>query len=169
LRRQRTNNRIRAKELRVIDQNNDNLGVLSLKEALEKANQAGLDLIEISPFSKPPVARIADFGKFQYEAKKKAKRAKANASNTETKSVQVKINTGNHDLELKAKKASKWLEEGHRIKMELYLVGRAKYLDKNFLQGRLERVLNLITTEYKIADNFKKGPKGIMVTIEKAK
>jgi translation initiation factor IF-3 len=167
--RERINNQIRAKELRVIDSNNDNLGVLSLKDALELAMKQGLDLIEISATSNPPVARITDYGKYQYEINKKLKKARANATSTETKSIQIKIGTGDHDLELKAKTASKWLKEGHRIKIELFLAGRAKYMDERFLKERLERVLHFITEEYKISDGIKKGPKGLLITIERAK
>ena len=127
--RERINNQIRANELRVIDSENQNLGVLSIKDALKLAESKGLDLIEISPNSNPPIAKIMDFGKYQYEASKKLKKAKAGAKPTETKSIQIKIGTGDHDLELKAKTASKWLKEGHRIKIELFLAGRAKYMD----------------------------------------
>ncbi len=165
--RERINNQIRAKELRVIDNNNQNLGVLTLAEALRMAENSGLDLIEISPNAFPPVAKIADFGKHQYEANKKAKKAKANASTTETKSIQVKVATGDHDLELKAKNASKWLKEGHRIKVELFLSGRSKFMKEDFLKERLDRVLRLITEEYKISQPITKGPKGFVTTIEK--
>ncbi|MCX6752866.1 MAG: translation initiation factor IF-3 [Candidatus Nomurabacteria bacterium] len=167
--RERINNQIRAKELRVLDSENKNLGLLSFKEALELATKQGLDLIEISPNGNPPIAKIADFGKYQYEQSKKQKKAKANAKPTETKSIQVKIGTGDHDLELKAKTASKWLKEGHRIKVELFLAGRAKYMDEKFLKERLDRVLHFITENYKISDPYKKGPKGIIITIEKDK
>ena len=167
--RERLNNQIRAKELRVLDSENKSIGVLSLKEALEMANNLGLDLIEISPMGNPPVAKIADFGKYQYEQAKKLKKAKAGAKTTETKSIQVKIGTGDHDLELKAKTASKWLKEGHRIKVELFLSGRAKYMDEKFLRERLDRVLHFITENYKISDPYKRGPKGIIITIEKDK
>ncbi|HEU0085733.1 MAG TPA: translation initiation factor IF-3 [Candidatus Paceibacterota bacterium] len=166
--RERINNQIRAKELRVIGSNNENLGVLSFKEALDKAEEAGLDLIEISPNANPPVAKITDFGKYQYEASKKQKKAKG-AKPTETKSIQIKIGTGEHDLELKAKAASKWLAEGHRIKAELFLVGRSKYMDEKFLRERLDRVLHLITGEFKVSETYKRGPKGLTITIEKAK
>lgn len=167
--RERINNQIRAKELRIIDSENQNLGVLSIKDALELAQAKGLDLIEISPNAVPPVGKIMDFGKYQYEASKKLKKNKAGAKLTETKSIQVKIGTGDHDLELKAKTASKWLKEGHRIKVELFLAGRAKYMDQKFLQERLDRVLHLITENYKVSDSYKKGPKGLTITIEKAK
>lgn len=167
--REKINNQIRSKELRVIDNTGNNLGVLSLEEALNMARSLDLDLIEITPHSNPPVAKIANFGKYQYELSKKLKKARANASTTETKSIQIKIGTGDHDLELKAKTASKWLKEGHRIKIELFLIGRTKFMNQDFLKERLERVLNFITEEYKIADSIKKGPKGLVVTIEKAK
>ena len=167
--RERINNQIRASELRVIDSENQNLGVLSIKEALELAQSKGMDLIEINPNSNPPIAKVMDFGKYQYEASKKLKKAKAGAKTTETKSIQIKIGTGDHDLELKAKTTSKWLKEGHRIKIELFLSGRAKYMDEKFLKERLDRVLHLITEDYKISDPYKKGPKGLFITIEKAK
>jgi len=167
--RERINNQIRAKELRIIDSENQNLGVLSIKDALELAQAKGLDLIEISPNANPPVGKIMDFGKYQYEASKKLKKNRTGAKPTETKSIQVKIGTGDHDLELKAKTASKWLKEGHRIKVELFLSGRAKYMDEKFLRERLDRVLHLITENYKISDSYKRGPKGLTVTIEKAK
>ena len=157
------------RELRVLDEEGENLGVLSIKDALELAESKGLDLIETGPNSVPPLAKLMDFGKYQYEAKKKLKKSKANSKHTETKSIQVKIGTGDHDLELKAKKASKWLKEGHRIKVELFLAGRAKYMNINFLKERLDRVLHLITEDYKVSDAYKRGPKGIVTTIEKAK
>lgn len=167
--RERINNQIRAAELRVIGFDNENLGILSLKEALAHAEAAGVDLIEISPTANPPVAKIMDFGKYQYEQSKKLKKTKQGSKATETKSIQIKIGTGDHDLGLKAKTASKWLTEGHRIKIELYLAGRAKYMDEKFLRERLDRVLNLITEHYKVSENYKRGPKGLTITIEKAK
>lgn len=158
---------IRAKELRVIGAKGENLGVISLKQALEAANEAESDLIEISPTANPPVAKIMDYGKFQYDQKKKQKAAKAKAHNTEVKSVQVKLATDENDLNIKAKRASKWLKDGHRVKVELFLPGRAKYLDKDFLKERLNRILKLISEEYKIADEAKKSPKGLTMIIEK--
>ena len=110
-----------------------------------------------------------DFGKYQYEVNKKLKKAKAGSKPTETKSIQIKIGTGNHDLGLKAKTASKWLKEGHRIKVELFLAGRAKYMDEKFLRGRLDRILYLITENYKVSDSYKRNPKGLVITIERAK
>ncbi len=162
------NNQIQAPELRVILEDGDNLGVLSFKDALDKARELGQDLIEISPKANPPVAKIMDYGKFQYAENKKQKVAKAKAHTVEVKNIQVKVGTGDHDLELKAKKASEWLSEGNRIKIDLFLPGRTKYMDVKFLRERMDRVLKLITAEYKIAEEAKKSLKGLSIIIEKA-
>ena len=145
-----------------------NLGVISFKEALDKAREVGLDLIEISPKATPPVAKIMDYGKFQYAENKKRKVAKTKSHTVEVKNIQVKVGTGEHDLELKAKKASLWLKDGNRIKIDLFLPGRTKYMDINFLKERMKRVLKLITEEYKVADEAKKSPKGLSIVIEKS-
>lgn len=164
----RINHQIRASELRVIGPEGENLGLISTTEALNKAREAGMDLIEISPNANPPVAKITDYGKFIYDENKKQKQSKAKAKTVEVKSLQVKIGTGEHDLALKAKKASEWLAEGNRIKIDLFLPGRTKYLDVNFLKERMERLLKLISVEFKIADSAKKSPKGLTIVIEKA-
>jgi len=164
----RINNQIQAPELRVILEDGSNLGVISFKEALDKARELAMDLIEISPKAIPPVAKIMDYGKFQYAENKKLKVAKTKAHTVEVKNIQVKVGTGDHDLELKAKKASSWLKEGNRIKIDLFLPGRTKYMDIKFLEERMARVLKLITEEYKVADPAKKSPKGLSIVIERA-
>lgn len=164
----RINNQIQAPELRVIMEDGSNLGVIPLKTALDRAREEGLDLIEISPKAIPPVAKIMDYGKFQYAENKKQKIAKTKAHTVEIKNIQIKVGTGDHDLELKAKKASGWLKEGNRIKIDLFLPGRTKYMDMKFLEERMARVLKLITEQYKIADPAKKSPKGLSIIIEKA-
>jgi len=163
------NEGIRSKELRVLTEDGDNLGVLPLKEAIEKAREMGLDLIEISPNAKPPVAKITDYGKFKYEQKKKAKDIKSKAHVTETKSAQVKIGTGTRDMEIKASRIAGWLREGHRVKVDLFLWGRYKYMEFAFLKERLERFLAIIPESFKIADEIAKSPKGLSVTLERDK
>lgn len=165
----RINQYIRANELRVLDEEGQNLGVLPLREALDLAKSRGLDLIEIAPNATPVIAKIMEYGKFLYLESKKEKKMKAGAKRTETKAIQIKVATGEHDLELKAKQASKWLAEGHRIKVELYLSGRAKFQNEQFLKERLDRVLRFITEPFKIAEEPKKGPKGLALVIEKGK
>ena len=161
------NNQIKAPELRVITSQGENLGVISLEKALGEAKARNLDLIEISPTATPPVAKIMDYGKFQYDEKKKQKIAKSRSTTSDLKNIQVKIGTGEHDLELKAKKASEWLKEGNRVKIDLFLVGRSKFMDQNFLKERMERILKLITVEYKMPSDTAKSPKGLTAIIEK--
>lgn len=153
--------------MRVLTDDGENFGVISLQEALNKAEELGLDLIEISPNAVPPVAKIMDYGKYQYIQQKKEKEARSKSHTTETKSLQVKIGTGDKDLEIKAKKASEFLKEGHRVKIDLFLPGRSKYFNFQFLQERLDRILKLITEDYKIADPAKKSPKGLTTVIER--
>ncbi len=163
------NEQIRAKEVRVIGADGENLGIIKTSEALSKAKELELDLIEISPQAVPPIAKIMDYGKYLYEQSKKLKAQKAKAHNVEVKSIQVKVATSENDLSIKAKRASSWLAEGHRIKLELFLPGRSKYLDKDFLNDRLGRILKLLTVDYKIAEEAKKSPKGLTMIIEKSK
>ena len=163
----RINQSIKAKELRVIGITGENLGVIPTRDALKIAEDANLDLIEISPTAQPPVAKIMDYGKYQYEIKKKAKEVKAKSHVTETKGMQVKIGTGDHDLNLKAKRVAEWLTEGHRVKVDLFLWGRYKYMEEGFLKERLERFLKIIPTEYKIAEEIKRSPKGFSATLER--
>jgi translation initiation factor IF-3 len=164
----RINNQIFAKELRIIGDEGENLGVMSKEDALKLAEEREVDLIEISPTAVPPVGKLMDFGKWQYLENRKTKLAKANSHITETKSLQIKIGTGEHDLGLKAKKIGEFLEEGHRVKIELFLPGRSKYLEKTFLDDRLARILKLIPVNYKVAEEPKKGPKGLYMVVEKS-
>jgi translation initiation factor IF-3 len=164
----RINHQIRSETLRVIGPTGENFGVITFGEALKKAEEFGLDLIEISPNAVPPVAKISDFGKYQYEENKKAKVAKTKSHSVEIKNIQVKLGTGDHDLELKAKKASVWLTEGNRVKLDLFLPGRAKYLDEKFLKTRMDRLLALLTVPHKIAVAPAKSPKGMSAIIERA-
>jgi translation initiation factor IF-3 len=166
---ERINNRIQAPEVRVLDENGDNLGVMSTREALELAHERDTDLVEVGPNAKPPIARLVNWGKYQYEQKKKAQKAKSGARPTETKLIQIKIGTGENDLSLKAKTASKWLKEGHRVKVELFLRGRTKGMEEAFLKERLDRVLHFVTEHYKIAEPHKRSPKGLAIVIEREK
>jgi len=163
----RINNEIRAAELRVVGAQGENLGLLSLEAALAAAKQANLDLIEISPSAVPPVAKIMDYGKFEYERSKKEKVAKAKVKISETKEIQVKVGTGDNDMALKAKKAAEWLAEGHRVRAELFLKGRYKGMEEKFLKDRLEKFLLRIPYAHKVAEPITKSPKGFAGVIER--
>ena len=164
----RINQHIRAAEVRVIGPEGENIGVITLADALKRAEEYGLDLIEISPNAVPPVAKIMEYGKFHYEQEKKRREIKAKSHTTETKSVQVKIGTGDNDMALKAKKAAEWLAEGHRVKVDLFLWGRYKYMEFAFLKERLERFLKLIPQDFKLGEPIAKSPKGLSTVLEKA-
>src|SRR3989344_6966635 len=108
-----------------------------------------------------------NYGKFRYQAGRRASEMKAKSHVTETKSVQVKIGTGEHDQQLKARRTAEWLEEGHRVKVDLFLLGRYKYMEFEFLKERLERFLAVIPEGYKVAEPIQKGPKGLSVVLER--
>ncbi|MBP9668659.1 MAG: translation initiation factor IF-3 [Candidatus Pacebacteria bacterium] len=163
----RINEGIRATEVRVIGAQGENLGIMNPREATKQAQELGLDLIEISPNAQPPVCRITDYGKYMYETKKKSKEIKSKAVIVETKEAQVKIGTGENDMRIKAGKIAVWLQQGHRVKVDLFLWGRYKYMDFNFLKDRLERFLAIIPESFKIADDIKQSPKGLAVVIER--
>ncbi len=160
----RANEEIKTKKVRVIDPDGENIGVKPTEEARELAREHDLDLVEVAPKASPPVAKIIDFGKYKYEQQKKQKASKS--KQVETKTVQVKIGTSEHDLELKANRASDWLDEGHRVKLELYLRGRAKSLGRDFHRERLDRFLKFLSTDYKITQEPEKGPKGLNMMLE---
>ena len=165
----RVNGAIGAAEVRLIGANGENFGVTKLRDALTKAQELDLDLVEISPNANPPIAKIVDYGKFLYSENKKQKGIKAKTHTVEVKSLQIKVGTGDHDLNLKAKKASEWLKEGHRVKIDLFLPGRTKYMNETFLKERMERVFKLIPENFKIAEEPKKSLKGLTSVIERAK
>ena len=161
------NDQIRYPEVRVLDEEGQNIGTMSSGEALKKAQKLNLDLVEVSGKANPPIVQIADYGKFVYNKKKKESAVKAKQKIVETKIIQIKTGTSEGDLILKAKNISKWLKEGNRVKLDLFLPGRTKYMKKEFLVERIERVLKLVTIDYKVSDGPKKSPKGMTLILEK--
>ncbi|MCA9352887.1 translation initiation factor IF-3 [Patescibacteria group bacterium] len=162
------NEGIRAPELRVLLDDGSS-EVMKREDALKLAQNQGLDLIEVTAKANPPVAKITDYGKYVYDQKKKQKEIKARQNTVEVKNIQIRVGTGEADLQMKAERANEWLAEGHRVKAELYLRGRTKYMEKDFLQARLGKLLEMITEEYKIVDDYKESPKGIAILIEPVK
>ena len=137
---------------------------MSVEEALRQAREAGLDLIEISPTAQPPVAKIMDRGKYFYEQEKKRRQAAKKQKDVELKSVRIGIGTSLHDLEIRAEQAEEFLKAGDKVKVDLFLRGREKYLDKKFLQDRIERFLAIIPHGFE-KEEIKKGPRGLSLTI----
>jgi len=120
----RINNRIRAPQVRLIDDQGGQLGIVQLREALAIAEERGLDLMEVAPNAVPPVCRIVDYGKFRYEQTKKDREARKNQKQAELKEVRLKPKTDDHDLEVKAKQARKFLLSGDKVKFTVRFRGR---------------------------------------------
>ncbi len=118
------NNFIRVPEIRCIDENGEQIGVVNTRDALKRAQDLGLDLVEVSPTARPPVCRIMDYGKYKYEKDKKERLAKKHQTHTKLKEVKFHANVGDHDYETKLRQANDFLQEGHRIKFSLYFRGR---------------------------------------------
>jgi translation initiation factor IF-3 len=118
------NEEIRDRELRVIDSNGDQLGIMTSRQAMELATERQLDLVKIAPQAKPPVCRIMDYGKFKFENSKKEKEARKNQKITLLKEIRFTPNIEEHDLHVKAKNALKFLEDGDKIKVTIRFRGR---------------------------------------------
>ncbi|MGQ9548433.1 MAG: translation initiation factor IF-3 [Roseiflexus sp.] len=120
----RINNRIRAREVRLIDENGAQVGIVPIRDALSMAEERGLDLVEVAPNAVPPVCRILDYGKFRYEQSKKEREARKNQKQVEVKQIRLEPKTDEHDLEVKAKQARRFLLEGDKVKFNLRFRGR---------------------------------------------
>ncbi|MBP3616149.1 MAG: translation initiation factor IF-3 [Alphaproteobacteria bacterium] len=118
------NEKIRAREVRLINQNGDNVGIVSLMEALDMARDAGLDLLEISPQANPPVCKIMDYGKWKYEESKKQSEAKKAQKVVETKELKIRPNIDVHDFQVKIKAAERFIEDGNKVKFTVRFKGR---------------------------------------------
>ena len=115
---------IQAEKVRVIDENGENLGVMYTSEAIEQANELGLNLVEVSPGADPPVCKFLDVGKHRYEAQKKANAARKTQKTQQIKEIKMRPNIDDHDYDVKMRSVTKFLEEGDKVKMTLRFRGR---------------------------------------------
>jgi translation initiation factor IF-3 len=120
----RINERIRVPEVRVIGEDGEQLGVMNTREAVQLAREKGLDLVEVAAQADPPVCRIIDYGKFQYEAKKKANEAKKKQVTITVKEVKFRPSTDVHDYDYRMKHAREWLQGGDKVKATIWFRGR---------------------------------------------
>ncbi len=120
----RTNDRIRVPEVRLVGPAGEQVGIVKIEVALRLAQDADLDLVEVAPNSKPPVAKIMDYGKFKYEAAQKAKEARRNQANTILKEVRFRLKIDKHDYETKRKRAEGFLKAGDKVKAMILFRGR---------------------------------------------
>lgn len=120
----RTNNDITASEVRVVDEDGEMKGVMSVPDAVKLAEEAGLDLVEVSPNAKPPVCKILDYGKYKYEQQKKASEARKKQKTVDVKEVKIRPGIEEHDYQVKMRNARKFLTNGDKVKVTMRFRGR---------------------------------------------
>jgi len=153
----------------VADEEGNQVGIMRREEALKLAQEKGLDLIEVAPMAKPPVARIMDYGKHLYREEKEWRKQRAKQKKDLLKVIRLNLNIGLNDMKIKAKKTDEFLNEGLRVQIDLVLKGRAKY-QKTFsdlAKKKIEDFLKIISVPIKIISELKKQPRGWNVAIIK--
>lgn len=146
----RVNDRIEAREVRLVDQDGEMIGVVPLREALQRAEDVGLDLVEISPNATPPVCKILDYGKFKYEAQKKANAARKKQKVIEVKEIKMRPSIDQNDYGIKMKKVRAFLDEGDKVKVTMRFRGREmahQHLAINILEKVREEMADLAKVE----------------------
>ena len=131
----------------MIDEKEGNLGVMTKEAALKLAEEKELDLIEIAPSGKPPVAKIISFDKFRYQKEKELQKQKASQKTTGMKQIRISARAAKNDLEVKSKKVDEFIGEGHTVEIMLVLKGREKY-NKDWARHKLEEFLTMIPVPY---------------------
>ncbi len=164
----RKNREIPDRELRVIDEDGQNLGVLGLDAALKIAEGKNLDLIEITATASPPIVRIGNYDKFRYQKEKELKKERYNQSQArdDMKQVRVGLKSGRNDLLVRARQIDEFLKEGYKVEILLKLRGREK-ANKEWALEKFKEFLELITEEFRVMSGPKAGGTGFTVQINK--
>jgi translation initiation factor IF-3 len=137
----RINQRIRVPEVRVIGDDGEMLGILATHEALRRAQEKGLDLVEVNPKAEPPVCKILDYGKFKYDEKKKARETRIKTAAFDVKEIKLRPKTDDHDLDFKTRAAQAFLEAGHKVKFTVRFRGR-EITHPQVAQEQLDRIVH---------------------------
>jgi translation initiation factor IF-3 len=144
------NREISAQTVRLVDVDGSQLGVVSLSEALARADEAGLDLAEIAPTAQPPVVKILDWGKYRYEQTKQLAKSRKNQKQVEVKQIRLGLKIGEHDFQVKLSRARKFLEVGHKVKISLLFRGREithPQLGREILDKAMDRLSDIAVQE----------------------
>lgn len=160
------NNQIRALRVRVIDKNGEQLGIMSLQQALQIAKERGLDLVQVTERVEPPVCKIVDYGKYLYSLQKKEKKSKKRAG--QLKGIRLSFGISDHDLKIRVRQAEKFLEKGNKVKVDLILRGREKALG-DFAKKKMEKFIEMLkeSIPIKVERELKRGPRGLIMIITK--
>ncbi|MFN3629663.1 MAG: translation initiation factor IF-3 [Casimicrobiaceae bacterium] len=159
----RINGEITAREVRLIDQNGEQVGIMPLKQALAMAEDADLDLVEIAPTAHPPVCRIMDYGKFKFQESKRLQEAKAKQKQIEIKEIKLRPQTDEHDYQIKMKKLVEFIRDGDKVKVTLRFRGR-EMAHQEFGVRQLERI-RAETAEIAIVEQFPRLEGRLMVML----
>jgi len=162
--RYRSNEQIKIPRIFLIDENNNQVGEMDTYKALQQAKDLELDLVEVAPKANPPVCRILDFGKFQYQQAKKEQQQKASQKKTGTKGIRLGFRTDTHDLNFKKCQTEKFLEKGYKVKVEIRLRGREKAY-QDMARDNLKSFLSSLDIPYKMEEDVKKYPGGFHATV----
>ncbi len=155
---------IRISPIRLIDEDGAQVGVIETNKAFEMAQERGLDLVEISPNAKPPVCKIIDWGKYQYQQSKKYQQSKGKQKKTSIKGVRIRPSTGENDLAFKADQAKKFLEKDCKVKIEIIMRGREKAFAGQSRE-KLKKFIDKIDFPYKIEQDTKRQFNGFNAVI----
>ncbi len=160
--RYKVNEQIKAPRVLVVA-DKEKIGEMNTTEAIALAQEKGLDLVEVSPRSNPPVCKIIDYGKFQYLQTKQQNR-NSKQKKTETKGIRLGLRTGEHDFNFKLKQAEKFLLKGHKVKIELRLKGRER-AHQDLAKENLKQFIDKIEIPTKVEEEIKKFPGGFNIII----
>lgn len=152
----------------MIDEQGTNFGVISRDEGLRMASERGLDLIEIAPTAKPPVAKIMSYDKFRYQKEKEMKKQRMAQKSAEMKQIRISARAAENDLRVKAKKANEFLEKGSKVEIMMILRGREKG-NKSWAEQKLKDFLKLLDPEHKITSPSRYTGRGFVVQVNKSK
>ena len=145
----RRNFQIRSPQVRVIDENGKQLGVLTTRDAVNSAMNKGYDLVEVAPEAQPPVCRVMEFSKFLYERQKKEKEARKHSRHSQLKEIRFRPKTSEHDLETKQKKLIEFLDAGHKVRVVLFFRGREKeFMDEG--AKKMAHLLDMLNDKAKV-------------------
>ena len=162
--RYRVNQFIRVPQVRLIDENGQNFGVVTMEAALAMAEERGLDLVEVSPTAKPPVCRIMDYGKFKYEISKKVRTARKHRHVIHVKEIKLRSEISEHDFNFKMKHAEEFLQRGDKVKFTLVFRGR-EALHRDIGEGVLKKVTQALEEKAVIESSIRSEGRNLMMIV----
>jgi len=148
----RINGKIREREIRLIDQNGNQAGIIATIEAIDMARDLGLDLVEVSPHARPPVCKLLNYGKYKYELEKKSREQKKNSSQVRLKEVRMQPKIEQHDMNFKARHVQEFLEQGNKVKVTVRFRGR-EFAHTELGKAKLDKILEHLGGDSYKVDN----------------